>query len=77
MKNGTCYVTLMWILFGHVLVKIGLLFAPTSGHTCMSVYFGLLAKHKPENIHCKGKYHCTDDLLFDCFVFDQRRREVA
>ena len=32
-KNGTFYIKLMWILFGQLLQKIGLLFTPTSDHT--------------------------------------------
>ena len=40
------------------------------------------AKHNidhinPENIHHRGMYHCTDDLLFDCFGFDQRNKTVV
>ena len=33
MKNGTFYAKLMWILFGQLSEKIGLLFTTTSGHT--------------------------------------------
>ena len=32
-ENGTFYVKLMWIVFGELLEKFGLLFTPTSGHT--------------------------------------------
>ena len=26
---------------------------------------------RPENTHHRGKYHCTADLLFEWFGFDQ------
>ena len=33
----------------------------------------------PENTHSlhKGKYHCTTDLLFDWFEFDQNCKSVS
>jgi len=36
-----------------------------------------LNRAKAENIHHRGKYHCTTDLLFDCFRFDQTSKTVV
>ena len=32
---------------------------------------------KTENTHKRGKYHCTTDLLFDWFGFNQTSTTVA
>ena len=45
-----------------------------------SIKFTLLNLYRispcTENTHQRGKYHCTADLLFDWFGFDQRSKTV-
>ena len=42
--------------------------------TCILPFF--LSLYLAENTHYKGKYHCTADLLFDLFGFDQTSKTV-